>query len=52
MSSNLKRVLFLLAAGGMLLQTQTCITDRFIASLDTVLLGALAGITYYIATKA
>jgi hypothetical protein len=52
MSSNLKRVLILVATGGMLLQTTSCITDRTILSIETVLLGAIAGITYFIATKA
>jgi hypothetical protein len=52
MSSNLKRVLLLIAAGGMLLQTQTCITSRLIQSIDTVLLAGVLGTAYYIATKA
>jgi hypothetical protein len=52
MSSNLKRVLILIATGGMLLQTQACITDNTILAIDTVLLGAITGITYFIATKA
>jgi hypothetical protein len=52
MSSTLKRILLLVATGGMMLQVTTCITDRTLASIDTVLLGAVAGIAYYIATKA
>jgi len=52
MSSNLKRFLLVLAAGGMLLQTQTCITTRFFDSVDTVLLGGIAVGLYYLAKKA
>lgn len=52
MSLTWKRVLLLVAAGGMMLQANTCITDRTILSIDTVLLGGLTGIAYYIATKA
>ena len=52
MSSTLKRVLLLVATGSVLLQASTCITTRTFQSIDTVLLAAVAGITYFIATKA
>jgi hypothetical protein len=52
MSSNLKRVLLLLTTGGMLLQTQACIPTETFLAIDTVILGAIAGITYFIARQA